>query len=213
MGGFYPPKEIYCFLDFLKTLPIDDVKSGIGEILHYYVVADSDKIEQLMSNYESVITNRDLLEEHIIESLLIKKEMVQKDEFDLNERRVFNYGHTFGHAIEIMSEFEISHGQAVTLGMDIANFVALYVGRITKDKFKKLRNLIHKNIPDYGIELDKVDNFIELLKKDKKSVKGAIVCILPNQRSGASVVEFNDVNLLKEIITEFVKEQKGIQNV
>ena len=213
LGGFHPPKEIYCFLDFLKTLSPDDIKSGIGEILHYYVVANSGKLEALMNNYEDVIVNRDSLQDYIVESLIIKKEMVQKDEFDLNERRVFNYGHTFGHAIEVMSGFGVSHGQAVTLGMDMANFVAYYIGRITKNKLEELRSSIYKNIPNYKIQPDQVDNFIELLKKDKKSVKGAIVCILPNQDLGASVVQIDDAGMLKKAIVEFIKRQKGKENV
>ena len=124
LGTFHPPKEIYCCTDFLSTLSKDDIKSGIGEMLHYFLIDDSVITEELNSSYTKILMEPDLrLEKFILESLAIKKDMIERDEFDRNQRRVFNYGHTFGHAIEAISKYEISHGIAVTLGMDLANYI------------------------------------------------------------------------------------------
>ena len=208
LGGFYPPKKIYCFLDFLETLPEDDIKSGIGEILHYYIVDNSLSAVRLMNDYEKIIQDRRLLESHVAESLNIKKKMVQIDEFDQNQRRVFNYGHTFGHAIEVMSDFEISHGQAVTLGMDIANFVSHSLGMIDEERFLRLKNILLKNIPNYSLKESRVDEFIGLMKKDKKSKKGKIVCILP-QKDEVAVVEISDIKKLKTLIKNYFMIKGG----
>ncbi len=202
LGGFYPPKKIYCFLDFLETLPEDDIKSGIGEILHYYIVDNNSNAEGLMNYYEKIILDRSLLKSHVVESLNVKKKMIQIDEFDQNQRRVFNYGHTFGHAIEVMSDFEISHGQAVTLGMDIANFVSYSLGMIDKERFLRLKNILFKNIPNYSLKESRINEFIDLMKKDKKSKKDKIVCILP-QKEEVAVVEISDIKKLKNLIKDY----------
>mgnify|MGYP003117363378 CR=1 FL=1 len=179
IGNFYPPKKIYCFTDFLSTLSVNDVKSGIGEILHYYIVDNSSFAKRLSFDYEKIIANPPEIFPYIIESLSIKKKMVEIDEFDRGPRRVFNYGHTFGHAIEVLSDFNLTHGQSVTLGMDIANFIAFSLGLIKEERYEKLKKVLLKNIPDYKIKQSDVDPFIALLKKDKKSTRGKIVCILP----------------------------------
>lgn len=120
LGGFYPPSQIYIDLGFLETLPADEIKSGIGEILHFYLISGSRLSEELMNKYDELIVSPKKLKPFIVESLNIKKRVVEIDEFDRNERNLFNYGHTFGHAIETVSGYGVNHGQAVTMGMERA---------------------------------------------------------------------------------------------
>lgn len=211
LGNFFPPRKIYCFTDFLETLGEDEVKSGIGEILHYYIIDDSNYSELLYSDYEKIIAEPGKIYPHIIESLSIKKKMIEIDEFDSGPRRVFNYGHTFGHAIECLSDFKLSHGQSVTLGMDIANFISLSMGMITEKRYKKLKKVLSKNIPDYKIDHDHVEDFIKLLKKDKKSTKGKIVYILPTGKKGVSLIEADDEQKIKKLIYEYIKQEGTIK--
>ena len=104
----------------------DDIKSGIGEILHYYLIENSELVNDFGKDYENILNDpTQHLAKYVAESLRIKKTMIEKDEFDENERKVFNYGHTFGHAIEAISNYKISHGLAVTIGMDLANYISL----------------------------------------------------------------------------------------
>src|SRR5271157_5866279 len=97
IGNFYPPSSIYIDTAFLESLETDDIKSGIGEMLHFYYYANSSYIDKLIGNYIHAISNRSTLIEYIRESLSIKKSVIEIDEFDKGERNKFNYGHTFGH--------------------------------------------------------------------------------------------------------------------
>lgn len=178
VGTFYPPRQILLDPSFTKTLSVDDVKSGVGEILHYYLIDNSPMIPDLVSRYDDFLKNPLLLKDHIHASLAIKKPMVEKDEWDQGERNVFNYGHTFGHAIESVSGYAVSHGQAVTLGMDIANFISWKQGLITKEVFDSLHGILKKNIPSYVISSQLMPDYLAALSKDKKNTNDDLTCIL-----------------------------------
>ena len=112
VGNFYPPSDIFVDVTFLNSLTIDDIKSGIGEMLHYYLYAASPLFDELIREFPVIIRDRALLIKFIRESLKIKKSVIEIDEFDRGERNKFNYGHTFGHAIESATDYIIKHGQA-----------------------------------------------------------------------------------------------------
>ena len=203
LGTFYPPSKIYCCLEFLETLSIDDVKSGIGEMLHYFLYADSPLAVEMMNNYSILLKNREGLEKYILASLEIKKEMIEKDEFDQTIRRVFNYGHTFGHAIEALSDYAVSHGQAVTRGMDMANFVALRRGLISQETYDELYKVLEKNLPSYQIDPKDLDAYFKLLSKDKKNIGKSVVCILPYGKGDLRVTPIKDLRTFKTQLAEY----------
>ena len=205
IGTFYPPSEIYCCAEFIETLSEKDIKSGIGEILHFYLISGSPYVNELMDSYESIFKNSGEISKHIYESLKIKQRMIMKDEFDQNERRVFNYGHTFGHAIETISNYEIPHGQAVTLGMDIANYVALKLGVLDQGAFTRMHEMLKKNMPEFKIKKEQLDLYMDALMKDKKNVDKSIVCILPHSFGDMRVKKIDDKQILRNIIEEYEK--------
>lgn len=205
VGTFYPPKEINCKPEFLNSLREVDIKSGIGEILHYYIFDGNDKITQLTEQYNQLFSNRSLLIPHIKESLSIKKTMVEKDEFDTNERRVFNYGHTFGHAIETISNHQVAHGQAVTLGMDLANHISHELGFLSKEDFHFLSSTLNKNMPKFVIRSNNIDQYINFLAKDKKNIDKSIVCILASSFGNLFVHHINDIENLKKMILDYFR--------
>jgi 3-dehydroquinate synthase len=211
LGSFHPPKEIYSFSFFLETLSDDDIKSGIGEMLHYFLIYNSKKTKKINDNYEKILLNRSLLEEFIVESLSIKKRMIEVDEFDKNERNIFNYGHTFGHAIESISNYSVSHGVAVTLGMDIANFISLKMSLIDRDRYDMLKKSLAKNMPDFKLPEDKICDYIELLRKDKKNIKKSITCVLMDSNK-AKLLTIDDTELISSYINQYFKNT-GKQNV
>ena len=178
LGGFYPPAQIFIDVDFLKTLPDDEIRSGIGEILHFYLVADSKMTESLMDQYDELIASRALLKEFIIESLRIKKDVIERDEFDRGERNIFNYGHTFGHAIESVSKYTVNHGQAVTMGMDIANYLSMKSEFMSNETFKEMNWILRKNMPSFNTEGYDMKAYYKALSKDKKNIEDDLVCIL-----------------------------------
>jgi 3-dehydroquinate synthase len=178
VGNFFPPAEIFIDSVFLNTLSVDDIKSGIGEILHYYIYAASPLFDELIADYSTALRNRTLLEKHIRESLEIKKSLIETDEFDRGERNKFNYGHTFGHAIESVTDYAIKHGQAVTTGMDLANYVSMKRGFMRPETFHDLHARLSINFPEYDWRTIDLDRYFDLLTKDKKNVGSNIGCIL-----------------------------------
>jgi 3-dehydroquinate synthase len=178
LGTFNPPSAIYIDVEFLKSLPTQEIKSGIGEMLHFYLLEGSELAEAMMLEYDKLIKSPKLLKNYIMASLKIKKRTVEKDEFDMNERNLFNYGHTFGHAIETVSDYAINHGQAVTMGMDIANHISVELGYMNKRTFESMHRILEKNLPDFRLEPNQVTDFLQTLSKDKKNIGNNLGCIL-----------------------------------
>jgi len=178
IGNFYPPSRIFIDVDFLKTLSEKDIKSGIGEILHYYLIAGSPYIDRLNKEYSDIFSDRKKLIPHIHESLRIKKRVIEKDEFDQGKRNLFNYGHTFGHALESVTGYQVSHGQAVTVGMDMANYLSFKIKLISAKQFKGMHLALCKNLPPRTWKPFPMREYIKALSKDKKNVNANLTCIL-----------------------------------
>lgn len=120
-GLFYPPQKIMIHAGFLETLPEQELLSAVGELLHYILPYHMlrEKAYELIRSAD--IDLRGFIGTFRSDVLRIKGNMVEEDEFDTGPRRIFNYGHSFGHAIESVSGFQIPHGIAVALGMIVAN--------------------------------------------------------------------------------------------
>lgn len=206
IGNFYPPSKIYINTAFLDSLATDDIKSGIGEMLHFYFYANSPFIEKLVQNYAQIISNRAMLIEYIRESLAIKKSVIEVDEFDKGERNKFNYGHTFGHAIETITDYGIKHGQAVTVGMDIANYLSVRLGLLEEKTFNEMHEKLSINFPSYDFSVCDMMSYFNALTKDKKNLGNNLGCIL-SEGPGHLVrkqIPFDDglKNMLKTYFTE-----------
>lgn len=178
IGNFYPPSNVFIDGTFLESLSIDDIKSGIGEIMHYYIYAASPLFNEPIRDYADMIKDRSLLLKHIKESLKIKKSVIENDEFDRGERNKFNYGHTFGHAIESATDFAINHGQAVTVGMDLANYISMKIGFMSPDIFHNIHTKLSINFPEFNWNSIDLVRYLDLLSKDKKNVGSNVGCIL-----------------------------------
>ena len=106
LGNFNPPSNIYIDIIFLKKLKKRDIESGIGEMAHLLAVRGIANFNSIKKYFKSEISLKDL----IITSLQSKKYYIEKDEFDKKERKLLNFGHTFGHAIESATNYKIPHG-------------------------------------------------------------------------------------------------------
>lgn len=178
VGNFYPPSAIYIDSKFLNTLGDADIKSGIGEMIHFYMYSGSNFFERIIKNHAALLAERHLFRDYTRESLSIKKSVIQIDEYDRGERNKFNYGHTFGHALETVTQYEINHGQSVTVGMDLANTIAFNYGLMTPEVYEHLRGLLKVNIPPYPYSQIDLEAYVDALSKDKKNVGNDLVCIL-----------------------------------
>ncbi len=206
LGTFKPPLKIYICPLFLETLPEVEIRSGIGEMFHYFLTVGCEDAKLLTESFTDILLNRKLLTPFIYKSLNIKKRVIEIDEFDTDYRHIFNYGHTFGHAIETISNYSICHGQAVTLGIDLANYIAYKNGLITDEMFNKIHEIIFFNIPQFEINIKNIDEYINVLRKDKKNIDNKLGCILPIEIGKVKkiYVDFND-QLTKIILEYFSK--------
>ena len=178
VGGFYPPNKILINIDFLDTLSKEDIQSGLGEMSHYFVVAGEKDFKDYKRDYEKAFSDKIVLAKMISKSLKIKKSYIEIDEFDKKERQVFNYGHSFGHAIESLTDYSIPHGIAVSFGMDIANFISVKKEYISDHIRDEIRELLEKIWYDFDIKNLNVERFAAALRKDKKNVGNELRLIL-----------------------------------
>ena len=201
VGNFYPPSKIIIDSNFLKTLPEKQIMSGIGEMTHYFLIDGRNGFDYIKRNHNKF----DNLDEITYKSLMIKKRMVEIDEFDQRERKIFNYGHSFGHAIETITNYEIPHGIAVSYGMSISNYVSYKLGHLSFDEYLEMESLL-KKIYSY-IDLPKfdIDQYIEILKKDKKNV-GSDLGLILTKGMGNMFLKQVSVDIVYDIINYKVKE-------
>ena len=207
IGNFYPPKEIYLDTNFLNTLSKDDVKSGIGEIFHFYFYANSKLIKDLFNEYDNLIDEPNKIIKFIEESLKIKKSVIEIDEFDKGERNKFNYGHTFGHAIETTTDYKIRHGLAVTVGMDIANYISYKIGLINIETYKSMKTVLSINFPNYSWSNFDNNLFFKALSVDKKNEGNNLGCILTKGWGNLVKKLLPMDNELKKIINNYFDKE------
>lgn len=178
VGGFYPPNKILINPSFIDTLSETEIKSGLGEMCHYFIVSGEEDFTRFKNEYNIALTNKNILSGIITRSLEIKKGYIEIDEFDRKERQVFNYGHSFGHAIESLTNYEVPHGIAVCFGMDMSNYISVKLGLIPLDIRLNIRELLEKIWNGYNIRNIQIEKFIIALSKDKKNVGNKLGLIL-----------------------------------
>ena len=178
LGNFYPPWKIFIDLSFLQTLPKRDLVSGLGEMTHFYFVSGGEDYQLMAKSRETALEDKEVLESLILRSLQIKKATIEIDEFDRKERQIFNYGHSFGHAIESVTQYRVPHGIAVSHGMDIANFISCKLGFISSDERDKMRAVLRHNWDEVPLGEIDPEVFIDALRKDKKNINTQVRVIL-----------------------------------
>lgn len=182
---FSNPDAVLLNAQFLKTLAPRDLLSGYGEILKLAITAGGAALEIYeVSTKDGISYSPDKIEPLIRLALLIKKAVVEKDQFELDLRRVLNYGHTLGHAIEAMTDFKIPHGQAVSLGMWLINNISRDLGHITTPKASHLNYLILRILEKDLLPLLREPNLEalkKLISKDKKTLGKKAKLVLPEE--------------------------------
>lgn len=155
IGTFYSPLCVLIDHTYLKSLSLRHYRNGLIEALKSGLIGD----KQLYDLFRNVSSINDNIEEIIFRSLCVKVKLVEKDEYDLKERHVLNFGHTFGHALESYSNFKLLHGEAVALGMLIVSKGEKYY-----DSLIEILNELNINT---DITFNKED-ILDIIKNDKK---------------------------------------------
>jgi 3-dehydroquinate synthase len=182
LGTFTPPKKVFIGSSFLDTLIRSDVQSGIGEMLKVHAISSPEDFNLIAKDYKNLFDDKRIMLHYIRRSLEIKKEFIEVDEFDLGIRNIFNYGHSFGHAIESATQFAIPHGIAVSIGIDMANWISPQISDGDINNYFRMHSVIAKNFQEFNNIDIPIDAFINALSKDKKNIaKDEVALILPDK--------------------------------
>lgn len=208
LGTFYPPDEIHICSHLFQTLSDKDFKSGLGEVVKFNIMDGYQGLQKIEENMERLLEkDPEVINVFVKTSLNFKKKFIEQDEFDRGERVKLNFAHTFGHAIEVITQYEIPHGTAVAAGMIMANYISFARGLIQEDIVKRSEHLLLKVI-DINIELLErpLEEYLQAIRKDKKQTGNSCTAVLiTNYNSGAELQVVHDVtqNEIKEAIEHF----------
>ena len=178
IGSFYQPRAVYCESKFLSTLPAREFAAGVAEAVKMAVCFDV----ELFKFFETHdLKSADEISHVIARCVEIKAGVVERDERESGVRAVLNYGHTFAHAIEKITDYKkFLHGEAVAIGMVIANALARRLGKLSGEQEEQIRKVLQKFALPIKFHVADADAFYELFFLDKKSENGKIKFILPD---------------------------------
>jgi 3-dehydroquinate synthase len=180
IGAFKDPQFVLTDLDTLGTLPEDEQKNGIAEIIKYGMIADCSLFMLLEERMNDLLSlNPVLLEDLIEQCCTIKIRVMHRDREDHGMRRILNYGHTVGHALEAASDFTISHGEAVAIGMCAAARIAEKMGILSTEAVHRQEELIAKAGLPTTLPPISTAAVLEKMQYDKKRKNSRITFVLP----------------------------------
>jgi 3-dehydroquinate synthase len=190
IGAFHQPLAVLTDPDVLATLPEREYRAGLYEVIKCGVIR-SPLLFRLMSERQSSVLARDseIVEKMIGESVRIKAEVVSADERESGLRRILNFGHTYGHALEAETGYSrFLHGEAVAFGMCAAVHLARSTGRLAPDDGARIIETILKYGPIPSLAGVSVANLVARLARDKKTRQAKVHFVLPDRIGEVSVV-------------------------
>ncbi len=213
IGAFYQPNLVYIDVAHLETLPDKEFKSGLGELIKYALLGkqwdslivddEGDTFFDFIDRNHQLIKDRDpeILNKIIRHCLQIKANIVINDERESGIRMHLNLGHTFGHALEEVTNFErYSHGEAVAIGIVCACYLAEQIDIFSHLHTNKVIDLMKAFEMDYQIPEDiDINAMMESMKHDKKVEQGQLKFILPRERIGS-------ISTIKDLAPKLVKK-------
>ena len=195
IGLFNQPDFVICDPEMLKTLPVEELLNGCAEIIKHGAIADKQLFEYLEANHQGILRlEKDVIERVVYDSVVIKSGVVNRDEQERGERRILNFGHTIGHAVEKVTG--LSHGRAVSIGMAAAAGLSESRGLITYDEKERITGLIRSMGLPSELNADK-KMVLDAIKRDKKRQGHSIHFVLLHG-IGKAVIEDIPIRELEE---------------
>ena len=194
VGTILQPKFILIDPALLKSLPKREFSSGLAECIKHGIIWNEKYFSFLEKNMDKILKQTpEILEKTIWESCHTKAQIVERDEKEHDLRAILNFGHTFGHALETITNYKkYLHGEAVAIGMSCAAQLSHILGYCDEDELKQINALIHRAGLDTRLPKLELNAFIELMTLDKKAVKRQINLILVHELG--TVSKFTDVD-------------------
>ena len=203
IGVFYPPKKIFIDTQFLNTLSEADYINGWGEILKFSLTSDESFYNELKKETQYIPCER--IKEYIHKGLFTKKIIIEEDEFESDLRRVLNYGHTFGHALETYTHNQVPHGKAVIWGLDVVNYIAWKESLITFDYYMDVKALIKRAFVKEEIKIKEPHVLFDIIKTDKKVRSNELSFAMLNAPSHLTVFPIPIDEKLEKFFVEYIE--------
>ena len=202
VGAFYQPQAVFIDSLFLRQLPQNELLNGLAEVIKYGVIYDRDFFRFLEMHLKDILAmDLQVLEDVVARCCKIKAAVVEADEKESDLRRILNFGHTIGHAVEAVSGYKLAHGAAVAMGMVAAAELAVLKGILEPKVKERLTNLIHEfglpvTIPQ---EYDR-SRIQEYLLADKKTIGGKVFFVLPTAIGKVIITDDIEAGLIAEVL-------------
>ena len=193
IGSFYPANKVILDFKFLNTLPISEVRNGFAELIKMMIVSEREFFRQ---DFDFIRKN---LSDYLIKAITYKLQISSKDLFDKGERQFLNLGHTFAHLLEVISDFKISHGNAVAKGIYLAMKLSMDKGLLSESSFRNILCFLKEFCVDIKLskkERLRLKNEGNIILRSDKKVEKQIKLILINEIS----VEFAYIENSDELI-------------
>lgn len=189
IGSFYQPKMVIADTSLLVTLPPIEFRNGLAEVIKYGMICDYEFFEYLENKLDKILQlDQEAVSYIIRKSCSIKASIVQQDEMDHGPRMLLNYGHTIGHAIEAATDYRLfRHGEAVSLGMEGAAYIAAAMGIINGNYRSRQSKLLAGAGLPIRFPYMNIEKVFNLMKNDKKSQKGHLRFVLPKSPGDSAV--------------------------
>lgn len=171
-GAFWHPSAVYIDVASLKTLDDRHYRAGLVESVKHALIADEQYFEFLESNLDAILQRKtDVLEKVAHYNCKIKASVVEADPMEKNQRRMLNYGHTVGHAVESASGFELLHGEAVSIGIIAAGLIEIEAGLGDAKRLERIRKVLETlGVPTAIPQNISREALIDTIKRDKKAI-------------------------------------------
>ena len=201
IGAFYQPKLVISDIDTLKTLPARELANGLAEVIKSAAIRDREFFVFLENNLHRIKSlDGEVLVEIVFRTAGIKAEVVEKDEEDRGLRGILNYGHTIGHAVESVSDFQFGHGEVVAIGMLVAARISNKMGFLEGNEVIRLKNVVDKaGLPTDMPEL-KFEDIARAMKHDKKVLRGKVRFVLLKSIGEAFITDEVSPSLVEEVL-------------
>ena len=204
LGTFQSPRRVLVCERFADTLAADDVRSGYGEIVKLAIVDSAAAFARLRDDVTSNGFGGPALAAHIRASLETKRRIIEIDEHERDLRRILNYGHTFGHALEAVTENAVPHGLAVAWGVDLANFTAWRLGLLDRAVYDDVHAFVARCFAFRPARAYDAAAIVTAMRRDKKAAAGSVALILPHALGDVRVVPTPLDATLETIVADYV---------
>ena len=210
-GAFWHPARVFIDVATLASLDERQYRAGLVESVKHAIIADAEYFDFLENNLDAILERKtDVLEKIAYLNCKIKGSVVEEDPLEKNKRRILNYGHTVGHAVEAASGFELLHGEAVAIGIIAAGLIEREMGLAQQERLNKVRKLLEKLGVPVILPSNLAENtLMDLIKRDKKAINKWPKFVLVEKigqvhtRDGQYAVEVKP-----EIVTKILRELK-----